>query len=52
MFEITDDFEVYDDIELTEEDIKSLLRAEEDIEMGRTRDALEVIKELNARYGI
>lgn len=31
--------------------IKKLLKSEEDIENGRTRKAIEVIKELRAKYG-
>ena len=31
---------------------KNLLRAEEDIENGRVRDAEDVFKEWNAQYGI
>ena len=33
------------------ETIKKLLKAEEDIENGRTRKAAEVIKELQGKYG-
>lgn len=33
------------------ETIKKLLKAEEDIENGRTRKAAEVIKELQEKYG-
>lgn len=35
-----------------EETIRSLLKSEEDIENGRTRDAIEVIKEFKEKYGI
>lgn len=34
-----------------EETIRILLRSEEDIENGRTRNAEEVIKELREKYG-
>ena len=30
----------------------NLIKAEEDIKLGRVRDAEEVFKELNAKYGI
>lgn len=33
------------------ETIKRLLKSEEDIEKGRTRNAKEVIKELKEKYG-
>lgn len=34
-----------------EETVESLLKSEEDIENGRTRNALEVIKEFEEKYG-
>lgn len=42
--------EYVDDI-FDEETIRKLLKSEEDIEKGRTRDAEEVIKELREKYG-
>lgn len=42
--------ECIDDI-FDEETIRKLLKSEEDIEKGRTRDAKEVIKELREKYG-
>lgn len=33
------------------ETLKHLLKSEEDIENGRTRDAREVIKEMQEKYG-
>ncbi len=36
---------------LDEETIESLLKSEEDIKMGRTRKATEVIKEFEEKYG-
>ena len=36
---------------LDKETVKRLLKSEEDIEMGRTRKATEVIKELREKYG-
>ena len=33
------------------ETVEKLLKSEEDIEKGRTRNATEVIKELRAKYG-
>lgn len=42
--------EYVDDI-FDEETIRKLLKSEEDIEKGRTRDAKEVIKELREKYG-
>lgn len=40
-----DDFELDDEIE------EKLLKSEEDIRNGRIRDAVEVFKELEAKYG-
>lgn len=37
--------------ELDEETIRCLQKSEEDIEKGRTRDAIEVFKELKEKYG-
>ena len=34
-----------------EETVERLLKSEEDIENGRTRNALEVIKEFEEKYG-
>lgn len=36
---------------LDNETIKKLLKSEEDIEKGRTRNAIEVIKEFREKYG-
>ena len=36
---------------LDEETIKSLIKSEEDIENGRTRDAREVMNEFKKKYG-
>ena len=46
-----DNQEIDMDLELTEEDIQHLLKSEEDIKMGRTRDAVEVFKEFKEKYG-
>ena len=40
-----------DKFELDEEIIRCLQNSEEDIEKGRTRDAIEVFKELEEKYG-
>lgn len=40
-----------DKFELDEETIRCLQISEEDIEKGRTRDAIEVFKELEEKYG-
>lgn len=40
-----------DKFELDEETIRCLQISEEDIEKGRTRDAIEVMKELEEKYG-
>ncbi len=42
---IEDDFELDDEVE------EKLLKSEDDIRNGRTRDAVEVFKELEAKYG-
>ena len=39
------------DFELTEEDIKHLLKSEEDIRLGRVRTMEESIKKLENKYG-
>lgn len=41
----------YLDLELTEDDIKHLLKSEEDIEKGRVYDFDEIIEEWNEKYG-
>ena len=38
--------EIFDD-----DTVNKLLKSEEDIENGRTRDAIEVMKEIKVRYG-
>ena len=38
--------EIFDD-----DTVNKLLKSEEDIENGRTRDAIEVMKEFKVRYG-
>ncbi len=42
---IDDDYELDDEIE------EKLLKSEDDIRNGRTRDVVEVFKELKAKYG-
>ena len=40
------------DLKLTEEDIKHLLKSEEDIEMGRVRNAYDVFEEWEEKFGV
>lgn len=42
----------YEKETLSEETIKCLLKSEEDIEKGRTRNAREVFKEWKEKYGL
>jgi PHD/YefM family antitoxin component YafN of YafNO toxin-antitoxin module len=43
--------EEYRDKMFDKENVRKLLKSEEDIEKGRTRKATEVIKEFRAKYG-
>ena len=49
--EIIVDMEKYKKNFFNDETVRSLLKSEEDIEKGRTREAHEVIKELKEKYG-